>query len=440
MIQLDVGTISLVIGISFLILMASGFPIAFVMLIVATVGYIVFVGPQALNALFPNFFNTVTTDIFIAIPLFIFMAAIFQISGVGERMYEAMYKWMAGLRGGLAIGTVIVCTLIAAITGLVATGTIMMGMLAYPEMRKRGYDKKIAIGCIIAGGCLGPLIPPSVPMIIISGLTGVSSGKLFMSGVIPGLICSFLFCAYIGIRCFYNESLGPSVPLNERASWNEKFSSLGGLVFPILLILLVLGGIYGGIFTPSEAGAIGAAGALVSMAILGNLNWKNMSAAVTTTFKANAMVMWISMAGVTFSSLTGITGIKSLIGTTLSGLPIGPYGVLTIMLIIVFIMGCFIDTLAIIMITLPIMMPVMVQLGFDPLWFALLFSLDVIIGMLTPPFGYALFYFRGLGHRDVAMIDIYGGAWIFVILMVIVLVLCVIFPQIALWLPNKMIR
>ena len=440
MISLDVGTISLLIGISFLVLMASGFPIAFAMLTVSTVGYILFVGPKALDVLFSIFFSTATTDVFIAIPLFIFMASVFQVSGIGERMYEAMYKWMAGLRGGLAIGTVIICTFIAAITGLVATATIMMGMLAYPEMRKRGYDKRIAIGSIIAGGCLGPLIPPSVPMIIIAGLTGVSSGKLFISGVFPGLICAFLFCAYIGIRCFYNKTLAPSIPLDQRANWREKLGSLGGLLFPILLIILVLGGIYAGAFTPSEAGAVGAAGALISAAILGNLTLKNISSAVVTTFRANAMVLWLAMTGVTLSSLTGITGVKDFVGGLMVGLPLGPYGVLFIMLLIVFIMGCFLDSLAIIMITLPIMMPVAVQLGFDPLWFALLFSLDVIIGMLTPPFGYALFYFKGLGHADVTMMDIYNSSWIFVLMMVICLVLCVLFPQIPLWLPNQMIK
>ena len=440
MIALEVGAISLIIGIGFLILMATGMPIAFAMLSVATLGYILFVGPQALNALAPIFYTTSTTDVFIAIPLFIFMASVFQVSGIGERMYEAMYKWMAGLRGGLAIGTVIISTIIAAITGLVATATMMMGMLAYPEMRKRGYDKGIAIGCIISGGCLGPLIPPSVPMIIIAGLTSVSSGKLFMSGVFPGLICAFLFCFYIGIRCFIDKSLAPAIPLDQRATWGEKMNSLWGLLFPILLILLVLGGIYAGAFTPSEAGAIGASGALISAAILRSLNWKNLSSAVIMTFKANAMVLWLAMTGMTLSSLVGITGIKDFVGAFMTGLPLGPYGILFIMLLIVFIMGCFLDSLAIMMISIPIMMPIAVQLGFDPLWFALLFTLDVIIGMLTPPFGYALFYFKGLNHPDVTMMDIFQSSFIFIVLMLFCLILCVLFPQIPLWLPNRMIR
>lgn len=440
MISLSIGTIALLIVVAFLVLMATGFPVAFSMLTVSVAGYILFVGPHALGALFSAYFSTITMDIFIAVPLFIFMASVFQVSGIGSRMYDAMYKWMAGLKGGLAIGTVIICTIIAAITGLIATATVMMGLLAYPEMRKRGYDKKMSIGCIMAGGCLGPIIPPSVTFILVSGLTGVSSGKLFIGGVFPGLIMAFFFCAYIGTLCFYKPHLGPPIPLDQRANWREKFRSLGGLLFPILLIILVLGGIYKGAFTPSEAGGIGAAGALVATALLGNLNYKNMLSAVTTTFRANAMVMWLALTGVTFSSLTGVTGIKHFIGTVMTGLPVGPYGILAVMLIIVFIMGMFIDSVAIVMIALPIMMPVAVQLGFDQLWFALLFAMDVIMGALTPPFGYALFYFKGLNHPDVSMMDIYNSAWIFVLWMSLGIFLTIIFPQIGLWLPSKMIR
>jgi len=440
MISLNPGTIALLIGIFFLLLMATGFPVAFCMLAIAVGGYIVFIGPQALDALVPVFFKSITTDIFIAVPLFIFMASVFQVSGIGERMYDAMYKWMAGLRGGLAIGTVLISTLIAAITGLIATATVTMGLLAYPEMRKRGYDKQLAIGPIIAGGCLGPLIPPSVTMIIISGITGVSSGKLFMSGVFPGLLASLFYCLYIGLLCLVKPDLGPPIPAEQRARWNEKLRSLGGLVFPILLILLVLGGIYAGVFTPSEAGGIGALGALIAMALLRNFNLQNLFSAVETTFRANAMVLWLVVAGSCFSSLTGITGIKHLLADIMTNLPLGPYGILTFMLVIVFVMGMFVDTVAIIMITLPIMMPVAEQLGFNQLWFALLYTLDVIIGAMTPPFGYALFYFKGLNHPDVSMMDIFRSTALFAVLITIVMALCIVFPQIPLWLPNTMIK
>jgi len=437
---MTIGMITLTIWSALLALLLTGFPVAFSMLSVAVVGYIVFISPQALYTIFPVVFRNLTTDIYVAIPLFIFMAAVFQVSGIGDRMYGTMYKWMAGLRGGLAIGTVAICTVIAAMTGLGGTGTVTMGLLAYPEMRKRGYEKRMAIGCIPAGGALGPLIPPSVPMILVGNLSGVSVGKLFMAGVFPGLICSFFFMLYIAIKCFLNPSLGPPIPPAERASWKEKFVSLRGVWAPILLILLVLGGIYTGACTPSEAGGIGAAGALLCAAIYRNFNRKNLWWAVMTTMRVNAMVMWLVIGGASFSSLCGITGVTHFVRDILVGLPIGSMGVLFVMMTILFIMGMFIENASIIMICLPIMMPAALSLGFDPLWFGLVFTMMVIIGMITPVFGYNLFYFKGLGHSDVDMMDIYIAILPYIPLMLASLALCIIFPEIALWFPNTMIK
>jgi tripartite ATP-independent transporter DctM subunit len=437
---MSIELITIIIWASLLILMFTGFSISFSMLAVAIIGYIIFVGPHALPALYSVIYRNITLDIFIAIPLFIFMAAVLQVSGVGERLYDAMYKWMAGLKGGLAIGTVIICTIVAATTGLGGTGTIMMGLLAYPEMRKRNYEKRMALGCIPVGGALGPLIPPSVPAILVGGLGGLSTGKLFMAGIMPGLICSVLFCAYIGIRCLFNPSLGPPVPPKERVSWKEKFMALRGVMGALVLILLVLGGIYTGAFTPSEAGGIGAAGTLVIGVVYRSLTWAKLKEAVLTTFRVNAMVMWIVIGGSTFSSVCGITGITQFMSKILSGLPFGPYGILFVMLLILFIEGMFIDNTAIIMISLPIMLPTAISLGFDPLWFAFLFVMCVIIGMVTPPFGYNLFYLRGLNIKDVTMMDIYMSVLPYIPLFVIGLILCVVFPELALWIPNKMLR
>lgn len=437
---MSIELITLVIWASLLILMFTGFSIAFSMIAVSVTGYIVFVGPQALPALYSVAYRNITLDIFIAVPLFIFTAALLQTSGVGEGLYDVMYKWMAGLKGGLAIGTILICTVIAATTGLGGTGTILMGLLAYPEMRKRGYEKMMALGCIPIGGALGPLIPPSVPMILVGSLGGLSTGKLFMAGVIPGLICSLLFCLYIGIRCFINPSLGPPIPLSERANWKTKFIALRGVAGAVALILLILGGIYSGAFTPSEAGGIGAAGTIVISILYRKFNWPNLKSAMMTTFKINAMVMWIVIGGTSFSSVCGITGVTHFMSNILTGLPLGPYGVLFVMLFIVFIQGMFIDNTAIIMISLPVMLPVAIRLGFDPLWFGFLFTMDVIIGMVTPPFGYNLFYMRGLGHADVSMKDIYISVLPFIPLFVIGFILCILYPQLALWIPNTMIR
>lgn len=437
---MSIELITIIIWASLLVLMATGFSIAFCLLSVTVIGYIFFVGPQALPALFSVVYRNITLDILLAVPLFIFMAAILQASGMGERLYDTMYKWMAGLKGGLAIGTVLICTIVAATTGLGGTGTIMMGLLAYPEMRKRGYEKLMALGCIPTGGALGPLIPPSVPAILVGSLGGLSTGKLFMAGIIPGLICSFLFCCYIGIKCFFNPSLGPPIPVIERVGWKEKFISLRGVIGALILIVLVLGGIYSGACTPSEAGGIGAGGALILGLFYRHLNWKNLWSAIITTFRVNAMVMWIVIGGACFSSLCGITGITDFMSRILGGLPLGPYGILFVMLVIVFIEGMFIDNTAIIMISLPIMLPVATKLGFDPLWFGFLFIFDVIIGMVTPPFGYNLFYMKGLGLADVTMKDIYMSVLPYIPLMVFALFLCAVFPNLALWIPNAMIK
>ena len=434
------GIIAAIIFGSLLLLMATGFPIAFSLLGLTVVGYLVFVGPAALYNVFPITFINITKDIYIAIPLFIFMASILQVSGLGTAMYSTMHKWMAGLKGGLAMGTVAICTLIAAMTGLGGTGTVMMGLLAYPEMRQRGYDKNMALGCIPAGGALGPLIPPSVLMIVVGGFAFLSVGKLFMGGIIPGLMCSFLFMVYIGIRCSRNPELGPALPLEERGTFKEKLISLRGAIAPFLLILLVLGTIYAGICTPTEAGGIGAIGALICAALYRNLNWRNLKEAVATTFRVNCMVLWLVISGSTFASLCGITGVIHFISEVLGGLPIAPMGIVIVMMVMVFIMGMFIEGVAITMITIPIFMPVITQLGFDPLWFGIIFCFNVIIGMITPPFGYNLFYFKGLGHADVSMMDIYRSVVPYVGIMIIVLILCVIFPPILTWLPRMMIK
>ena len=437
---MSIATITLIIAASLLVLVATGFPVAFCLLAIAVFGIVFWVGSAALTSLASVALVSTTTDYFIALPMFIFMAAVLQVSGVGSALYETMYKWMAGLRGGLAMGTVVISTLMAAMTGVAATSTVTMGILAYPEMRKRGYGKDMAMGCIPAGGCLGPLIPPSIPMIIVAGLSGISIGKLFMAGVFPGFLTSFLFIVYIGARCLRNPALGPPIPLTERANWRKKFVSLRGVLLPILLIILVLGGIYTGIVTPSEAGGVGAFGALVIAVIYRNLNWKNMKEAVLTSLRVNAMIFWIILGGSMFSVMLGLTGVKDFIAEILIAGAASRWVVLILMLVIVYLMGMFMDATAIAIICIPIFAPIVLELGFDMLWFGFIFTMDMLIGFITPPFGVNLFYFKGLGHPGVTMTDVYRSVLPFVALITIAWILCIIFPPIATWLPGKMIR
>ncbi len=437
---MDIGTITLIIVASLLLLVATGFPVAFCLLAIAVFGIVIWVGQVSLTSLASVALVSTTTDFFIALPMFIFMAAILQVSGVGSALYETMYKWMAGLRGGLAMGTVVISTLMAAMTGVAATSTVTMGILAYPEMRKRGYSKDMAMGCIPAGGCLGPLIPPSIPMIIVAGLSGISIGKLFFAGVFPGFLLSFLFILYIGAMCLRNPALGPPISFAERASWREKFVSLRGVLLPVFLIILVLGGIYGGIVTPSEAGGVGAFGALVVAAIYRNLTLKNIKEAIMTSLRVNAMIFWIILGGSAFSVMLGLTGVKDFIGEILIAGEANRWFVLIMMLVIVYIMGMFMDATAIAIICIPIFAPIVRELGFDMLWFGFIFTMDMLIGFITPPFGVNLFYFKGLGHPGVTMTDVYRSVLPFVVIITIAWILCIVYPPIATWLPGMMIK
>jgi len=241
---MEVWLFSLLIFIVLLLLLLTGLPVTFCLMAIALVPFILIRGPDSISVMAAATFRTWTTNIYLALPEFIFMAAILEFSGLGSAMYGMMYKWAAGLRGGLAIGTIGISTAMAAMSGVAATATLTMGMVAYPEMEKRGYDKMMMIGCIPAGGVLGPLIPPSVTMILIGFIGHFSVGKLFMAGVFPGLLASVGFMAYIGIRCWLNPSMGPPIPLNERATWVEKVKSIRGAGLPFLLIFIVLGMLY----------------------------------------------------------------------------------------------------------------------------------------------------------------------------------------------------
>jgi len=437
---MSVALITAIIIVSFLVMILLGLPVAFCLIGVSIMFAALFIDPAVLYTAYSNAFKVMTTDIFVAVPLFVFMATVLQYSGLASALYDAMYKWFAGLRGGLAIGTIVLCTLIAAMTGLGGTGVVTIGFLAFPEMEKRGYSRSISLGCIPPGGALGPLIPPSVLMIIIGGFAQLSVGRLFMGGVFPGLLMSFFFVMYIGIRSWLRPKLAPALPLEERATWREKFISLRGVILPIILILLVLGTIYTGVCTPTEAGGIGAFGALICAIIYRQFNWQNIKNACVTAFKVNAMVMWLLIGGSTFAALLTMTGVSHFISESLTGLAVSPMVILAMMMIIALFMGMLMDGSAITMILIPIFMPVIFLLDINPLWFALLFTINLIIGYVSPPFGMNLFYTKGIVPPDVTMAEIYRSVLPYTLLMLVVLAISVIYPPLLLWLPSTMIK
>ena len=423
---------------SMIVFLILGLPFVFTLGGVAMLGTILLWGPQALPMLASKAFGNASSFTMVAGPLFVFMAIMLQKAGIAEALYSAIHRWMGPIRGGLAIGTVIICTLFAAMSGISAVGTVTMGLIALPEMLNRRYSKSLALGCIAAGGALGQLIPPSILFIVYALFAPESVGALYLGGIIPGLILSALFILYIIIRCFFQPELGPPLPLEERVSFKEKIISLKGVILPILTVIAVLGSMFTGFASVTEAAAVGAAGSVISAAIYRRLNWKVLKESLIQTVGLMGMVMWIIFGASAFTGLYGAIGATKMVQEIMMALPGGKWGVMIAINIILVIMGCFLDPYGILMITVPIFVPVIKAMGFSAVWFGVIFVMNMEMGFLTPPFGYNLFYLKSVAPEGVTMADIYKSIWAFVVLQAIGLAIVMIFPDLALWLPGQM--
>ncbi len=427
-----------IVGASFFILLLIGVPVGFALTGVAMLGTICSWGVGGLYQIVSTTYSDSTSFILIAIPLFILMANFLERSGLADDLYQIIYLWSGRLNGGLAIGTVIICAIFGAMSGVGSVATVTMGLIALPAMFKRGYDKSLVLGSIMAGGALGILIPPSIIMIIYAGIAEVSVGKLFMAGILPGLVLSLLFIGYIGIRCCLNPRMGPAIP--ERYSLKQKLQSLKGIILPILLVLFVLGSIYQGIATPTEAAGIGAFGALLCMVIYRRFNFKNLNSALLSTVKVNAMVMWIIIGAACFTHYLAFVGVQEVFQELMLNLGVSRWWILIFIQLIFFFCGMILEPAAIITLLGPILIPIVHALGFDLLWFGVLFVINMTMGYLTPPFGFNLFILKGVAPPEISMNDLYRSVVPFCVLQVIGLIIVVLFPEIALWLPNNMVN
>jgi tripartite ATP-independent transporter DctM subunit len=433
---MDPWMVAVIIIGSLLLLLLTGLPVAFALTGLSALLLFIFLGPTALYMVVGAAFKQIGTEVFLAIPLFVLMAAVLQFSGIAGSLYRTMHMWMGPLRGGLAIGTIFICTIIDALSGIGATATSTMGLIALPEMRKRGYNKNMIVGAITVGGALGPLIPPSVLMIIVGGYAQLSVGKLFMGGVFPGLLISLGYCLYIGIRCALRPQDGPAMEKEDQGTTLEKIKNLRFVVMPLGMIAFIMGGIYAGAFTPTEAAGFGALGAMLISILYGKFTIPNIMGALQLSLRVSCMIMWLVIGGGCYSTLVTVTGTGGLVLNILGSLPFGATGIILVMLSIALIMGMFIDPVAISMICIPIFIPVLSALGIDPLWFMLLFIIAVVIGYITPPFGLNIFYMKGVAPDDVTIMDIYRGTYPFAIIKIICLGLCIIFPWILTYMPS----
>ena len=420
---------------SMILALGLGLPVAFALGGIGTIFILFLWGPEGLSLVALRASGMMRSITLVAVPLFILMASVLAKSGVVEDLYDAMHRWAGPVRGGLLIGSIIICAIIAAMSGIAATGTVTMGLIALPALLKRGYDKKLTLGAIMAGGALGPLIPPSVIMIVYGSVSGLSVGKLFLGGIIPGVMLAVLFIIYIGIRCYFNPSLGPPLPVEERADWQQKLVSLRAVILPLLVIASVLGSIFGGLATATEASAAGAVAAIVCAAIHRRFSWSLIKDAGIETLKTTCMIMWILFGAQLFAAVYQGLGASKFVDVLLTLVPLSGLGVLVFIQLVFFILGCLVDALSILMITYPIFFPLIARFGYDPMWFAILFCINTQMGYLTPPFGANLFFMKGVAPKDTTIEELYRSIIPFVALQAIVLFLTIVFPQLATWVP-----
>lgn len=417
------------------LLLFMGVPAAFAIGGLSAILTLWLLGTEGLYTLASTTFQQITSMGLLAIPMFVLMANLLVHSGIADRLFHALSYWLSGVRGSLAVVTVGVSTALAMCGGF-GPGIITMSFIAIPAMLKRSYDKSLALGSVMAGGVLGDLIPPSIIMIIYAYITRLSVGQLFMAGVIPGFMCAFLHVLYILIRCRLNPKLAPRVA--EEVTWKMRWVSLRAVVLPAALIITVLGTIFLGIATPTEAAGVGAFGALLCCVINRTLGWKMVRESCLETIKITGMVLWILIAANLFRVFFTSVGARDLILGIVTVLPVSPLIVLIGMQVILLILGMFMDDFAIVIICAPIFVPIAVSLGFDPIWFAIVFIINMEIAYLTPPFGWALIMVKGVAPPEISTGDIWRSAPPFLANMFLVLIAVILLPQLALWLPSIM--
>ncbi len=431
---MDISIIAALIIFILIVLLGLGTPIAFCLGFMGVVGVLSFVDVGALYQIAEIAADSGTNLFMLTLPLFILMAEVVSFAGVGDDLYEATHDWLSWLPGGLAISSIATCTGFAAISGSSPATAATVGLIAIPEMTKRGYNRKLAVGAIAAGGTLGILIPPSITMIIYGIITEVSIGKLFIAGIIPGILLALILSGAIAGAVTLNPSLAPRIA---SVSWKQRFRSLSKVWAFVLLAISIVGSIYAGIATPTESAAIGASLSIFIALLYRRLSIKALHGALLRTVGVTAMIMFLVIGGHVMAFLLSTLTIPQYVTEAIMTLNASKWLVMIIINAVLLVMGCLLDPMAIMVITLPILFPIVTQLGFDPVWFGIIVTINVEIGMITPPVGLNLFILKG-SVPGVTMRDLVGGALPFALLLGVGLLLIMVFPSLATWLPGRM--
>ena len=407
------------------------------------IGFLLFGGKIVSELYYNRVFNQLTNYILLAVPFFVFMGTMMEKSGVAEGLYDALYLWFGGLRGGLAITTVLIGTLMAACVGVIAASTTMLALIGLPAMMKRGYDKSLATGVVCAGGTLGILIPPSIMLVVYGPMANLSVGKLFFGAFIPGFLLAGLYCAYIIVYCIIRPNAGPPVSIEERRvpMGKKTVMLLKSLVPPLAIILAVLGSIFFGIAAPTEAAGVGALASVLLALSYRKLTVRALMDTAFETIKLSGMILLIASLASAFVGVFIRAHCGAVIEEFLLAAPGGIWGSFALVMFLCFILGMFIDWIGIVFIMVPIITPIAVAAGFDPLWFGMMICINLQMSFLTPPFAYAIFFVKAAAPPELGIEThhIIKGVIPFITMILIGLALCIAFPQIITWLPNQMI-
>lgn len=417
-----------------LVLMVAGVPLAFVTGTVAIVFAIALYGPAVLPVIASRVYSFVGVYALVAVPMFVLMASILERTGVARDLFDAMYVFGGSLPGSLAVQTLLVALLMATMSGIIGGEIVLLGLVALPQMLRLKYDRKLAIGTICAGGSLGTMIPPSIVLIFFGLTAGVSIADLFLATVLPGLLLAGLYLAYILIRCTLNPGLAPPAPA-QMLTRAEKGKLIKGLVLPLAVAGLVLGSIYTGIASVSESAGMGVVGALFAAWVRRELNWPMLRGALHQTMMTSGTILWLTFGATALIGVYNLMGGIGFITRLIGGLDYSPTVIVLVMMAILIVLGLFLDWIGILILTMPIFVPIITRMGYDPIWFGILFCMNMQISYLSPPFGPAAFYLKGVAPDDITLWDIYAALWPFMLLQAAAILLVIAFPAIALWLP-----
>ncbi len=417
-----------------LLLLVFSMPVGIAMAVIGWLGFGLTVSWRAAGpVLVTDFYDVFSSNGLTVIPLFILMSQVAYHSGMSGRLFDAVQAWFGRVRGGLAIATIGACAIFGAICGSGPATAATMAAVALPEMRKRKYSDTLASGAVAAGGSLGMLIPPSVVLIVYGVLTEISIDKLFVAAIIPGLFVTLLFMLYIYIRCSIQPRLAP---LAEKVSWGARWRSLMGVIETLLLFSLVMGGLFGGLFTPTEAAAIGAVGSIAIAALGRRLTWAKLRLSVEETIRTSCMVLLIVAGATVFGHFMQVTGLPGALATWMGNLPLHRFLVFAMIVAFYVIAGCFLDALALVLLTTSIFLPVITRLGFDPLWFGVIIVLVTQIGVISPPVGVNVYVVSGVDRTPLP--TVFRGAFPYIFLLIFAIALMMVFPGIVTWLPKKL--